>query len=247
MKYGYARVSTAKQSIARQLQNIKAFAPDAIIMEEVYTGTEIDRPTWNRLMKIIKTGDTIIFDEVSRLSRNAEEGFTAYQNLFNKGVRLIFLKQRHIDTEVFEKSIQNQIHISVNTGRESTDNLISGMTEVLNRFMLDIAKEQIRIALEQSQAEVEHIHQRTSEGVKRAVQRYNEEEANGTPHLKKKPGRQAESNIQTKKSVEMKEKIRKMSKKFSGCMNDKEIMETLGLARNTYYKYLREMKEGAEA
>ena len=44
-----------------------------------------------------------------------------------------------------------------------------------------------------------------------------------------------------KKSVDMKQKIRKMSKDFDGSMNDREVMEVLKLARNTYYKYKREM------
>ena len=90
--YGYARISTMKQSIARQIDNIKAKYPDAVIITEEYTGTTTDRPAWNKLRKNLKAGDTVVFDEVSRMSRNAEEGFKLYETLFNEGVNLFFLK-----------------------------------------------------------------------------------------------------------------------------------------------------------
>ena len=85
-EYGYTRKSTPKQSIDRQIRNIKALFPNAVIIQETYTGTKIDRKEWNKLYRVVKAGDTIIFDSVSRLSRNAAEGFEAYEALYNKGV-----------------------------------------------------------------------------------------------------------------------------------------------------------------
>ena len=79
--YGYCRISQKKQSIDRQIRNIKSAYPEATIIEEAYTGTSLDRKEWNKLFKKVKDGDTIIFDSVSRMSRNAEEGFTAYEEL----------------------------------------------------------------------------------------------------------------------------------------------------------------------
>ena len=77
MTYGYCRISTKKQSIDRQIRNIQEHDKTANIIQEVYTGTKQDRPEWNKLYKNIKAGDTIIFDSVSRMSRNAEEGFSS--------------------------------------------------------------------------------------------------------------------------------------------------------------------------
>ena len=91
--YGYARISRPQQSIDRQVRNIKAYSPNAIIIQEAYTGTKMDRPKWNRLYSRIHTGDTIIFDSVSRMSRNAEDGFYMYNELFSKGISLVFLKE----------------------------------------------------------------------------------------------------------------------------------------------------------
>ena len=66
--YGYCRISTAKQSIDRQIRNIKAEYPTAHIVQEAYTGTSIFRPEWLKLYRILKAGDTVVFDSVSRMA-----------------------------------------------------------------------------------------------------------------------------------------------------------------------------------
>ena len=100
--YGYCRISTAKQIIDRLVRNIRAEYPTAHIVQEAYTGTSILRPEWSKLYRVLKDGDTVVFDSVSRMSRNAEEGFSLYEDLYHKGIRLIFLKEHHIDTETFQ-------------------------------------------------------------------------------------------------------------------------------------------------
>ena len=107
--YGYCRISTAKQSIDRQIRNIKAEYPTAHIVQEAYTGTSIFRPEWLKLYRILKSGDTVVFDSVSRMSRNAEEGFALYEDLYHKGIRLVFLKEHHIDTETYKKALSGSI------------------------------------------------------------------------------------------------------------------------------------------
>ena len=81
--YGYCRISTAKQSIDRQIRNIKAEYPTAHIVQEAYTGTSIFRPEWLKLYRVLKAGDTMVFDSVSRMSRNAEKGFALYAPKMN--------------------------------------------------------------------------------------------------------------------------------------------------------------------
>ncbi len=86
--YGYARISRPSQSIDRQIRNIKASYPDAVIVQEAYTGTRMDRPEWSKLYKRVVSGDTIVFDSVSRMSRNADEGVQTYFELYERGIRL---------------------------------------------------------------------------------------------------------------------------------------------------------------
>ena len=124
--YGYCRISTKKQNIERQERNIKEEYPGAIIIKEEYTGTKIDgRKEFNKLLNMVKQGDTIIFDSVSRMSRNAEDGFKLYKELFNKDVELIFLKEQHINTTTYKKALKNNLEM---TGT-AVDSILKGINE----------------------------------------------------------------------------------------------------------------------
>lgn len=107
MRYGYCRTSKPKQSIERQIRNIKAAYPDAVIVQEVFTRTRLDRPEWLKLMRRIQPGDEIVFDSVSRMSGDAKERFAAYEELYQKGVNLVYLKEPHINTETYKKALEN--------------------------------------------------------------------------------------------------------------------------------------------
>lgn len=231
--YGYARVSTQKQSIERQLRNIKDVAPEAVIFQEAYTGKNITgRKELNRLLSRVKTGDTIIFDSVSRMSRNAEEGYDLYMKLFNQGVDLQFIKEPHINTEFFRNAIQKQIDVVPDVGNASYNTFISTMINGFNNLMQDIAREQISVAFQVSEKEVTDLSQRTKEGLRTA-------RANGH-----EPGRRTGSTgSQVKKSAPAKAEILRKSRDFQGNLSDADMMKLLGLARNTYYKYKKELRE----
>lgn len=221
--YGYARISSNKQNIERQVRSIEREYPGALIIREAYTGTKMDRKEWNKLCSTVKSGDTIVFDSVSRMSRNAEEGFSVYEELYTKGVNLVFLKEPHISTGTYKQVLERNIPM---TGT-CADHILKGV----NRYLLELAREQIRLAFEQAEKEVEDLHQRTREGIETA-------RLNG-----KQIGRRPGSKLTTKKSVDSKKIIRRSSKDFEGTLSDVEVMKLTGLARNTYYKYKREIKE----
>lgn len=222
--FGYARVSTKMQKTERQIENIKKAFPEAVIIAESYTGTKMDRPKWNELYKQLKKGDTVVFDEVSRMSRNAEEGFQVYKELFDKGVDLVFLKESTLNTSNFREAMQAKIAL---TGSD-VDLILEGV----NKFLMKLAENQIKSAFETAEHEVDFLHQRISEGVRRA-------QADG-----KRVGTEKGRKLTTKKSIESKEIIKKHSKDFGGSLNDIELMKMTGLSRNTYYRYKRELKEG---
>jgi len=231
MIYGYCRISTAKQSIDRQIRNIKAYDKEAVILEETYTGTKSDRPEWQKLMRRAKQGDTIIFDSVSRMSRDAEEGFLIYKSLFESGINLVFLKEPHINTRTYQEAIDNQLRLEVSTNDTDTDSLINGIMTAVSTYILKLAEKQIRLAFEQSEKEVEDLHQRTREGIE-------------TARLAgKQIGQQKGAKLKTKKSIEAKREIQRLSKDFEGTLNDIDTMKIIGIARNTYYKYKRELTE----
>lgn len=225
--YGYARISTAKQSIERQIRNIEREYPSAMIVQEAYTGTKLDRKEWGKLFGKVREGDTIVFDSVSRMSRNAEDGFAVYEKLFNRGVSLVFLKEHHIDTSTYKKAMESSVPM---TGT-AVDCILQGV----NQYLMALAKEQIRLAFDQAEKEVEDLHQRTREGIQTA-------RLNG-----KQIGQRTGAKLTTKKSIATKEVILRHSKDFGGTLADIDVMKLTGLARNTYYKYKRELKAEAEA
>ena len=227
MIYGYCRISRAKQSIERQIRNIKAEYPEAHIIQEVFTRTRLDRKEWPKLYKAVKAGDTIVFDSVSRMSGNADEGFTAYEELYNRGVRLVFLKEPHINTDTYKQALESNVKL--------TGGNVDFILEGVNKYLMALAKEQIKLAFQQSEKEVEDLHQRTREGLLTA-------RLNG-----KQIGLPEGTKLTTKKSVAKKAEILKHSKDFNGSLGDAEVMKLTGLARNTYYKYKRELKEEAGA
>lgn len=161
MTYGYCRISTGKQNIDRQERNILNYDKSAVIVREVYTGTTQHRPKWQSLLCKIREGDTIIFDGVSRMSRNAEEGVATYLALFDKGVNLVFLKEPHINTETYRHALQNGVE---SVGNEIADIYISATNKVLKL----LARRQIELAFEQSEKEVTDLRQRTREGIETA-------------------------------------------------------------------------------
>lgn len=226
MIYGYCRISTGKQNIERQVRNILKVFPMAEIKQEVYTGTKYNgRKIFEQLLKFIKAGDTVVFDSVSRMSRNAETGFKIYQELYEKGVELVFLKEPHINTATYKKALSSNIEL---TGTK-TDIIL----KAINEYLMELAKEQIILAFEQSEKEVSDLHQRTKEGIETA-------RLNG-----KQIGQKLGSTLTTKKGIATKQGILKYSKDFGGSLTDVECMKLLGIARNTYYKYKAQLKNGA--
>ena len=231
MEYGVARISTKKQNIERQVRNILAQYPGAKIIKETYTGTKLEgRKEFENLLKIIKDGDTLIFDSVSRMSRNSNEGCALYEDLYNKGINLIFLKENYINTDVYRQALDKQIDITLKTGNTATDELMQSIISALNKFTIALAKEQVKKAFDQAEKEVVDLHQRTSEGMLTA-------KLNG-----KQIGLKSGTKLTTKKSIQAKADIIKYSKDFDGTLDDEACIKLAGVSRNSYYKYKRELK-----
>lgn len=220
--WAYCRISRKEQSIERQIRNIKAAYPNATIVKEAFTGTRMDRPEWNRLYKLVKEGDTIIFDSVSRMSRTSDEGVNTYFELFHRGVELIFLKEHYIDTSMYAENRKDKIALM---GTDE-DEIFKG----LNNYFRKLAERQIRVAFDQAEKEVQDLRQRTKEGVLTARLRG------------KQIGQKSGSTLHVKKKNPAKEIIMKHSKYFGGSLTDLECMELAKVSKNTYYKYKKEIK-----
>ena len=243
--YGYCRISTPKQNIERQVRNILKEYPNAKIIEEIFGGTKYQgRRELEKLIRLVQAGDTIIFDSVSRMSRNAEEGFALYELLYNREINLVFLKEPHINTETYSKILQDKkISLNLNSGDEAADKLMQSIIDALNDYIMTLAKKQIQLAFIQSQKEVDDLHQRTREGIESARR-------NG-----KQIGQQKGRVLHIRKKSPVQQLILKYSKNFNGSNSDREVIaiinsspnpndrsQRLHVSLNTYYKYKAELR-----
>ena len=139
------------------------------------------------------------------------------------GVNLVFLKEPHINTDTYKKSLTGLVSM--------TNTNVYLLLEGINKYLLALTKEQIRLAFEQAEKEVEDLHQRTKEGIETAKL------------AGKQIGKSKGDTWETKKSKEVKQIILKHSKDFNGTLADDDVITLAGLSRNTYYKYKKELKE----
>ena len=230
MIFGYCRVSTTHQRITRQVNNILEQFPTAHLIKEFYTGTTQSRPLWEKLVKQLKPGDTVVFDSVSRMSRNSDEGFKDYKQLFELGVELVFLNEPLINTKVLKSSKNNLLKITVETGNKAVDEYFKGNITLINNLLMSLAEEQIKTSFIQSEKEVNDLHTRISEGMR-------ESKRNGT-----KIGLEKGAKLTTKKSLKCKEIIKKYSREFNGALEDPIVIKLCGCSINSFYKYKKELK-----
>ena len=166
------------------------------------------------------------------MSRNGEEGWQLYQDLYNKGIDLVFLSNPHCNTEKYKKAMTDQIKIA---GSDS-DGILKQCETFINNLLMEIAKKDVILAFEQAQKERDDLSRRTKEGMKAS-------EALGKDGSisKARTGKRYE----TAKSAEVKAEIRRYSRDFNGEMTDAELLRLMGskISKAQYYRIKKQMKE----
>ena len=135
--YFYMRISTKesndKQSFQRQYKSLEAYSKendlkfiDRYIYKDDITGSTFKREEWQELESNLKENDTIIFKEISRFTRQAEEGYKKYMELMEKGINLIFLDNPTVSTDYIKNliNIANSQNLVTKTALESTIKLL---------------------------------------------------------------------------------------------------------------------------
>lgn len=98
MNVGYVRVSTDDQTVERQIENMKDCHIDKFFSEKA-SAKNLDRPQLQEMLKFVREGDVIYIDEFSRLARNLKDLLTVMDELNEKKVKLVSLKEKFdIDT-----------------------------------------------------------------------------------------------------------------------------------------------------
>ena len=237
MIVGYARVSTPKQKLDRQITNLKNAYPDIVIVAEVYTGATDNRPKWTKLLRQCRAGivSKLVFDEVSRFSRNAEEAIKEYKELYDLGIELEFLKEPHINSSIYRQASERKIDICTDSMDDDTANLINTVISGLNDYLMSVAEKQIYLAFEHAQKERELLSKRTSEGLKQAKL------------MGSKVGRQKGEKIRTRKFARTERIIRNRYEILGGDLTATECFTIARVSKSTFYRYLTIMQEEDKA
>ena len=93
--YFYIRVSSKEQNTMRQEVKAKEYniPTENVFMEKVSGKSIVDRPVLNNLMSVLKNGDKVIVDSISRFARNTKDLIELVEQLNNKGVIFVSLKE----------------------------------------------------------------------------------------------------------------------------------------------------------
>lgn len=144
MNYGYIRVSSREQNGDRQQTAMRKFGigKDWVFMDK-QSGRDFDRPSYKRLMRKLKPGDTLVVKSIDRLGRNYEEILEQWRVITkDKQAAIVVLDMPLLDTR---------------QGRDLTGVLISDIVLQLLSYV--------------AQTEREFIRQRQAEGIAAAKQR----------------------------------------------------------------------------
>lgn len=98
--YGYIRVSTKEQNEDRQLIAMREFdVPKENVIIDKQSGKDFDRPGYKKLMRKLKTGDTLVIKSIDRLGRNYDEILEQWRYITKeKQVAIVVLDMPLLDT-----------------------------------------------------------------------------------------------------------------------------------------------------
>ena len=178
-----------------------------------------DTSKWDAICKELYKGDTLVYDCVSVMNGDTTEATKLYESFYDLEINLVFIKEPHLNTDIYHKALE-------------ATNSISGLkTDMASKALMNLIGEQIRIAIEVQNKAVESISQSTNDVLE------------GAKNRDKPIGQKKGRKLTTKKFLKMKEIIMNSSKDFNGTLTDSEMLELTKLARGTYYKYKRTLRQ----
>lgn len=122
-KFGYARVSSVDQNLARQLDALTQFGVEECnVFQEKISGICKDKPAFDTLKQQLREGDTVVVESLSRLSRSAKDLLALIEEWDAKGIKFISLKEN--------------VDFSTSTGK-----LMLGMLSSMVEFERNIVRE----------------------------------------------------------------------------------------------------------
>ena len=133
--YSYMRISTSEerglQKFSRQEKSLRAYAEHNSIeflleFKDDCSAKDFNRPQWLKLEKLLQKGDTVVFKDISRFTRQTEAGYKKYMDLMDKGINLVFIDNMTVSTDYIKKlcNVANSHNLVVKTALDSTIKLL---------------------------------------------------------------------------------------------------------------------------
>lgn len=225
--YAYMRISTKedreKQRFTRQENALTKYANDNKVeyvfqfREDVSGKSFKNRAEWQRLEKIVQPGDTIVFKDISRFTREAENGYKKYMDLMNKNITLVFLDNPTVSTDYIKDLLS-----------------IADKQEIVTKTVMESMVKILLIAeLARTEQERKTLSQRTKDGMKAHKE---EAERNGLEwRAGRKPGKLDKLTDELKADIVL----------YLSDRNIKavDLMNKHNVSRNTFKKYVEKVKE----
>lgn len=161
--FSYMRISTREeremQRYNRQEKALEKYVQEhGIELKDVYqfrddiSGKSFEnRAEWNRMERLVQPGDTIIFKDITRFTREAENGYKKYMELLNNNINLIFIDNPTISTDY----IKTMMGIAQRQENRIAKKSLNDTIELL-----------ILVELDRAEREREIIVQRIRDGLK---------------------------------------------------------------------------------
>ena len=220
--YSYMRISTAeergKQGYSRQEKALETYAKrnkfDYVLnfKEDISGKSFTNRKEWQRLEKIVQSGDTIVFKDLCRFTREAQNGYDKYMTLMQNGIELVFIDNPTVSTTY----IKNLLNIA-----EQQELVTKTVMESMVKILL-IAE------LDRSEKERLIISQRTKDGL--AARKKQAEEEGREWHIGRKKGKLDKMSDALREDIKLYQTNRSIKQV--------DLMRKYNISRNTLKKYV---------
>ena len=145
--YSYKRISTdqERQNFNRQIKSLEKYASDHNIeylidfTEEKSAKNFSERPQFKKLDKILQAGDTVVFKDLSRFTREAENGYKKYMEWLGRDINIVF-----IDNPTVSSDYIRQMMTTAEKQDLVTKTAMEGIIKLLLIVELDRAEQQRR-------------------------------------------------------------------------------------------------------
>lgn len=145
--YSYKRISTdtEKQNFNRQIKSLERYAAEHNIeylidfTEEKSAKNFSDRPQFRKLDKLLQDGDTIVFKDLSRFTREAENGYKKYMEWIERGISIVFIDNSTVSSDYIRQMMKTAEQQDI-----VTKTAMEGVIKLLLIVELDRAEQQRR-------------------------------------------------------------------------------------------------------